>query len=276
MIPAYYINLERSKARRLHFEEMAASVGITVERLEAIDGQMLCDKQLKEVHPSTTSTRPMTKSEIACFLSHRKAWSIISSGNSPYGAVFEDDIYMSRHLPCLLVDSKWIKPGMDFIKLDKATKKKVKLGPPEVTIGGRKVCKLLSQHMGCGGYIISKACATDLLKQTETFDGPIDMTLFHTDRGFSKHLTLWQLNPAVCTHSQFHDVQFLPDDAEASTLDIDRVPSIQKHRKHQKTKQTYKIMRELRRPFVRLFTWLGRLVGNLFLSEKWVSINFRE
>jgi len=276
LIPSYYINLNRSEARRIYIEEMAASAGISIKRVEAVDGQMLSNTQLNAVRPSHTSTRPMTKSEIACFLSHRKVWSLISRGVSPYGAVFEDDIYMSKNLSPLLTDSKWIKPNMDFIKLDKATKKKVKLGPPEVMVNNLKVCKLLSQHMGCGGYIISKNCATDLLKKTEALDGPVDITLFHTDRGLSTHLTLWQVNPAVCTHNQFHDLQFLPDGAEKSTLDIDRVSSIQNHRKCQKTKLGYKILRELKRPFVRFFTWLSRLVTSRFSEEKWANIEFRE
>jgi glycosyl transferase family 25 len=276
LIPAYYINLERSEGRRIHTEKMAASAGISIERIEAVDGQMLSDMQLKKVCSSNTSERSMTKSEIACFLSHRKVWSLISRGVSPYGAIFEEDIYMSRYLTPLLVDSKWIKPNMDFIKLDKATKKKVKLGPPEVMINDMKVCKLLSQHMGCGGYIISKKCATDLLKKTERFDRPVDITIFHTDRSLSTHLTLWQVNPAVCTHNQFQVLQFLPNGAEKSTLDIDRVSSIQNHRKSQNTKLIYKILRELKRPFVQIFSWLSRLITGLFSEEKWEDIEFRE
>lgn len=259
MIPAYYINLSRSEARRIYIEEMAASAGISIERVEAVDGQMLSNIQLDAVRPSHTTTRSMTRSEIACFLSHRKVWSLISQGVSPYGAVFEDDIYMSRNLLPLLADSNWIKPSMDFIKLDKATKKQVKLGPPEVIVNDLKVSKLLSKHMGCGGYIISKHCATDLLKKTETFDGPVDMTLFHTDRGLSTHLTLWQVNPAVCTHNQFHDLQFLPDGAEKSTLDIDRISSIENHRKRRRLKLGNKVLRELKRPFARF----------LFGSAEW-------
>ena len=218
----------------------------------------------------------MTESEIACFLSHRKVWSFISEGVSPFVAVFEDDIYMSKNLLHLLADIDWIKPNMDFIKLDKATKKKLKLGPPEVIVGDLKVSKLLSPHMGFGGYIISKDCATDLLKKTETFDGPIDITLFHTQSHPSKYLTLWQVNPAVCVHNQFHDLQFLPDEAEKSTLDTDRVSSIQKHRKIKKQKIGYKIRRELKRPFVQFFIWLSRVVSSLFSKEKWANIEFRE
>ncbi|PWW04306.1 glycosyl transferase family 25 [Hoeflea marina] len=63
-----------------------------------------------EVVPATDAASPgshrrsadpegqFTPTEVACFLSHRRTWSMIADGDDPLGAVFEDDIHCAPDL----------------------------------------------------------------------------------------------------------------------------------------------------------------------------------
>lgn len=261
LIKGLFINLDRSVARRVHMEKNATAAGVDVARLPAVDGLALSDADFDRVHPPQPSLRRMTTSEVACFLSHRKAWELICQQDADYGAVFEDDIDFGTNLQALLSSTSWIRPEMDLIKLDKATRKHVEFGEKIVVEPGLEVKRMLSLHVGCGGYIISKRFAQKLLVKSTTFHVPIDHFLFNPEEEIFGQASIWQAMPAVCLHQQFSDAPFLPAGAELSSLQSSRKETIRLHQR-----QAGRLMffiRKLNREIARPFQSLGRLASNL-------------
>lgn len=277
MIKGLFINLDRSVARREHMEKNAAAAGVDMTRLPAVDGLSLLAAEFDRVHPPQPHLRRMTKSEVACFLSHRKAWEQICQHAGDYAAVFEDDIDFGTNLQTVLSDTTWIRSGMDLIKLDKATRKHVEFGEKITIEQGLDVKRLLSLHVGCGGYIISKAFARKLLAASETFHVPIDHFLFNPAEDIFHQAGIWQAMPAVCLHQQFSDTAFLPPDAELSSLQPSRKETIRLHLKRSGrfVFVIKKLGKEISRPFLSLGRYLGKSIASFRRGTTWERIDYR-
>jgi glycosyl transferase family 25 len=92
----YYINLDRSAERRDRIENELDRYGLLAERIPAVDGSQLTDAELfRHYDPNKNSSEyfaPLKKSEIACFLSHRKVLrQFVEGGDSDFALVLEDD-----------------------------------------------------------------------------------------------------------------------------------------------------------------------------------------
>lgn len=277
MIRGFFINLDRSIARRAHIERLAEAANVCFTRLEAVDGLSLSDEEYERVHPFMPNQRRMTKSEVACFLSHRKAWLEICRLDADHGAVFEDDIDFGSALGAILAEESWLRPEMDLIKLDKATRKHVEFGESVLIFPGLDVRRMLSLHVGCGGYILSKAFAQNLVEKTTVFNVPIDHFLFNPVEGILGHARIWQTQPAVCIHQQFSDAPFLPNEAELSSLQSTRKAQIKLHQKQfgGVSFLVRKLGREISRPFISLFRIIYAKVVSVSQGRSWQRVGFK-
>jgi len=254
---------------------MARSVNMPITRVEAVDGQSIDQMKGHKTEWCNALRRHLTLSEIACFKSHREAWKMICENEGEFGVIFEDDIYLSTSITGFLKASTLREIDMDIIKIDKATRKKVKLGPRVRVVNGISVSPLLSQHMGCGGYILSKRCAARLLENTRSIKVPVDYVLFGSKDYSLPNLKVMQANPALCIHSQFSKYNFLPPEAERSVLDLERFESIKSQKKHVNVKISFaKICKEISRPIKRFVLNIKRTSSSLVSEEKWQKIGF--
>lgn len=118
----FVINLERSPERLAVISSRLNEFDIPFERVEAIDGKTLSDSVVEEVSPahvvSKTYHRSLSKAEVACSLSHRKAWRKIVEDDLDFAIVLEDDAEILDNFPRvldLLAELPCIE--WDFIKL---------------------------------------------------------------------------------------------------------------------------------------------------------------
>lgn len=257
-------------------EVKANASGISLTRLRAVDGLSLSDEEYEKFHPYKPKQRRMTKFEVACFLSHRKAWHEICQQENEHFAVFEDDIDFGSALAAILGDEGWISPDMDLIKLDKATRKRVQFGDSVTVLPGLQMRRLLSLHMGCGGYIISKSFASKLLERTQVFDVPIDHFLFNPSHQVLGQSEIWQSQPAVCIHQQFSDTPFLPAEAELSSLQASRKEQIRSHQKQAGTLKFLgrKIRKECARPFLSFYRFIKSGLAKISQNKPWQRVYF--
>src|SRR5690625_1490193 len=116
------INLDRNPKRLKRMEKIFAQMDLKFERMPAVDGQKLTKEEITKYCPS----QEFSAGEIGCFLSHRKCWEKIATGEDQYTAVFEDDIHLSDSVKELLNDCDWIPDDTDIIKLE-TNKKLAKL-----------------------------------------------------------------------------------------------------------------------------------------------------
>lgn len=277
MIRGLFINLDRSVARRAHMEKLATTAGICLTRLQAVDGLLLSDEEYDQVHPAKLNHRRMTKSEVACFLSHRKAWHQICQHEAAHGAVFEDDIDFGTALQAVLSSGAWVRPDMDLIKLDKATRKHVEFGERVEIEPGLEVRRMLSLHVGCGGYIVSKAFARKLIDRTQVIHVPIDHFLFNPAQEVFGGSNIWQAQPAVCIHQQFSEIRFLPADAELSSLQSSRKEEIRSHQRRagRLAFLAKRLVREVTRPCVSLYRFVYKKTVNLSGGTSYQRVRFK-
>lgn len=267
-IPGHFINLSRASGRRRHMESEAVRLDLPIERLAAVDGTKMTRTDYQRWHPKAGSMHRLSKLEVACFLSHRAAWTQIVNDNKSFGAVFEDDLTFADDAPAFLGSDSWIPDGADIVKIE-TTSRKVMLSPPFLnTHNGRNTARMTSQHLGAGGYIISRDYAARLLARTDPVTLPVDYTLFSPNSAISDDPEIWQLYPAICVQQVRTRKTFLPSDAEHSGLDSARATL--------KLHGMAKLRRELIRPFSNVATEMQQQSKALYTGKQWKLIKFRQ
>ncbi len=244
---AYYINLDRALERRKHMEEQAARLGIDLVRIAAVDGKLLSEQEAEKFCPTKGRTHKLSFVEIACFLSHRKAWQLIVDGQDTHGVVLEDDLLLTPEFPRFVNSSDWILDSFDVVKVETTCRPLLLMPPRNDVGGGRKVWRMASENMGGGGYILSRKAARILLDETQTFADPVDCVLFHPDSQIWTLLSICQMVPALCIQQVRSKTVFL--DATAAASQMDGLRGVQKRT------GLNKVLREIARPFQQAFSW---------------------
>ncbi|WP_164779940.1 glycosyltransferase family 25 protein [Mesorhizobium sp. M7A.F.Ca.US.011.01.1.1] len=246
------INLDRSPDRLAHVTAEFAKIGVSFERVRAVDA--LHRLGLAETSPSLTPT------EAACLMSHKVCWKIIADGDDAFGAIFEDDILLSDAAGPMLSDCGWVPADADIIKLETYLRKTV--------IGMRRnfvdrafsVARLYSFHIGTAGYILSKQAARDLI--VRDLDAPADHVVFDPSLPTSSSKTIYQILPALCVQS---DIVLEKSVAFTSLLGEERlVKSVANS--SPKRKPTEKLAVETRR--------IGRQIFNICRLRHQKTISF--
>ncbi|KAM7053793.1 procollagen galactosyltransferase 2 isoform 2-T3 [Molossus nigricans] len=95
----FMINLKRRKDRRDRMLRTLYEQEIEVKIVEAVDGKALNTSQLKALHIEMLpgyrdpySSRPLTRGEIGCFLSHHSVWKEVIDRELEKTLVIEDDV----------------------------------------------------------------------------------------------------------------------------------------------------------------------------------------
>ncbi|UVK51571.1 glycosyltransferase family 25 protein [Mesorhizobium sp. AR02] len=187
------INLDRSVERLVAVASEFSRIRVAFERVAGVD--------VEEGLPFAAP--PLTATEVCCFLSHRRCWKIIADGPDEYGAVFEDDVVFSYDAGSVLADSSWIPPTADIIKLETFFNR-VRLGSQHVAVTeGYSARRLLGQHLGACGYIVSRNAAERLSNSTKRLKAAVDVALFSPNQMTAARNTIYQLVPALCTQAHF-------------------------------------------------------------------------
>ncbi len=264
---AYYINLERAKERRQHMESQAARLGLDLVRIDAVDGLAMPSADAEKVCPVPGRTHKLSMVEIACFLSHREAWSLIATGDDTHAIILEDDLFLSPDFPYFANSANWIAEGYDVIKIE-TTARPMLLARPRLDAGlGRNLWRMASENRGSGGYVLSRKAARILLEETKTFADPVDYALFHPHSHVWKLLTFYQLVPALCVQQVRSKTVFLDAKAAASQMDGMRGT--------EKRKGAAKVLKELIRPFEKAITWIAMSLRAVMSGGRYGSIKVK-
>lgn len=86
------LNLDRSEKRMNEFNAAFGATNLTVERIPAIDGNLLDTNSFANDSVCRNEMgRSIQKGEVGCFLSHKKSLEKFLMTNAKYAVVFEDD-----------------------------------------------------------------------------------------------------------------------------------------------------------------------------------------
>jgi GR25 family glycosyltransferase involved in LPS biosynthesis len=148
--------------------------------VDGVDGRTLPDADAARVY-SRHIDRPaypfeLLRTEVACFLSHRKAWQAIIDQRLDCGLVLEDDVAPDEPLfseLCAFV-LRSMRPG-DYVRLPYRTH--TDRGVAIATEGSMALVAPRLPGMGMQAQLVGRAAAEALLRATETFDRPVDAVL---------------------------------------------------------------------------------------------------
>jgi glycosyl transferase family 25 len=253
----YVINLDRSPERLARMRAMFEAMDLDFRRVAAVDGNALSSGEIANLTRPKSDGMPWTAQEVGIALSQLNCWKLIAEGDEKFAAVFEDDIYFSSDAHEFVREYDWVPDFVDVVKLETCSTK-VKIKKSGITTGSRIINRLLSNHWGSGGYILSKEFAGRLVDEIDGkgyFSDQSDVMLFTQP----SDVEAYQLVPAIC----IQDLTLRGADSVGylgSTLEAERVPL----RRRSKPHGWPKVRREVGRPFFRMEQTVRDLLQPLF------------
>lgn len=156
-IPVYYINLASRPDRRVFMEGQFERLGIVAERIEAVRMDEV-PAELIAFHRTPQSLWRLAAGDLACGLSHQRAWGRLAETGHPAALVLEDDTILTPPVRDFLEPSLLKRLNADLVKLE-TFRTPVKLGTDVQHIGATALRELCSSQMGGAAYILTRDMA---------------------------------------------------------------------------------------------------------------------
>ena len=146
----FVINLPDAVKRRKLQKDQLTKLGLEYTILDATSVEDISEATYKKHYFDWQ--RPLRKTEVACYYSHRSAWDSVIRSREP-ALILEDDAILSKTLPELLVAVNDIK-NTDLINLENRSRKKF-VSSSDLDIGcSSKLLRLYQDRTGAAGYIL--------------------------------------------------------------------------------------------------------------------------
>lgn len=183
MPPIFLINLARSKERLTNSTAQFNKQGLSYTRIDAVDGSTLTQPEI-DAHYSPELNKknyhyPLSKGQIGCYLSHRKAWQAIVDQRLDYAIIFEDDFNLDESIHTAIKNIDKLNYDWQLIKLSAYQNRrrpilfKFPLEHSQQLVIHKKLMS------GCCATAITFDGAKRLLAATEKFGRPVDCDLQH-------------------------------------------------------------------------------------------------
>jgi GR25 family glycosyltransferase involved in LPS biosynthesis len=175
-VKAFIIHLPRATDRSAQVKNLIAELPVPAEIIDAVDGRTLTQEEIKRAYRRHLHNPPypfrLSVNEIACFLSHRKAWQAILDQNLDAGLVIEDDVALNSDFPAAWAAARsFLEPGR-FIRLPFRPGREE---GPEVFRGeNARIIQPAPVGLGMVAQLIGRDAAGQMLAATELFDRPVD------------------------------------------------------------------------------------------------------
>ena len=175
---AFIIHLARARGRAPQVERLRQALPLPATVIDAIDAETLSDDEIAHVYRPKLHrphyTFPLRRTEIACFLSHRKAWQTIFDRGLDAGLIIEDDVELLPGFREVLdLALAHATPG-DFVRFPKQRRER---GRETAKAGG--ICLFAPRNVGLGmqAQLVGRDAAGELLAFTREFDRPVDTAI---------------------------------------------------------------------------------------------------
>lgn len=177
--PVYVINMPASRQRLANVSASLSDAGIDFERVEAIDaGSVPLSQLLSRYDPAQNRRRyfaPLSPGEVACFLSHRRAWAHFLVSSVAFGIFLEDDVeaQCSRTELFDLLAFLETETRPTLIKLFRPQTNFASSGSEQ----RRSISCPLVCPLGAVAQAMNRPAAEALLAATEQFHEPVDVAI---------------------------------------------------------------------------------------------------
>ncbi|WP_084299510.1 glycosyltransferase family 25 protein [Leisingera caerulea] len=195
----YLIGLRQATGRAALMQRELDQAGLAATRVDAVDSTAVSrEEMLKQCAPEGNWGYFQTK-DMACTLSHAKAWEAFLASDADVALILEDDVFLSPDTGAWLADLSWWPADAGIVKFERwrSRKLQVALGKGGATHLGREVRQLLSRHAGGAAYVISRQAAQHLL-DSRPFCITLDNLLFNFDASTAaRGIKVYQIQPAL-------------------------------------------------------------------------------
>lgn len=232
------INLATSTERLAFQQAQFAKLGLSFDVLPAVSVNDISDAAYQR--DAFGWQRPLRKVELACFLSHKKAWQTVLEHGKPC-LILEDDAVLVQDLVQLLHDIETAAPvDTDLVNLEVRSRKKIISKRPVASLldGQYQLYSLYQDRTGTGGYVLFPTGAAKLLDR-------LQHTAPATADGFiyaSYELISYQTEPAMLIQQDQMQAYGLTDD-----LRFDSTIGRSEHHKVEYRSWTEKLIFKMRR-----------------------------
>lgn len=175
-VNAFVIHLDRAAGRRRQADLLCDSLPLPAERLSAVDGATLPDAAVHRVcRPGLH--RPhypfaLSRTEVACFLSHRRAWQAIVDRGLDAGLVAEDDAAVAPAFADVLACAlDGLRPD-EFVRFPH--RERHEPGAMVREHGEARLVEPRLPALGAVVQLIGHEAARRLLDASVVFDRPVD------------------------------------------------------------------------------------------------------
>lgn len=201
----FVINLDRSVDRWERVSQIFQDLNLEIRRISAVDGRKVSNEKLQALRPKFKDRhfwlKEMTATEIACYLSHAKAWKAFLDTDEPWALIMEDDISMRENVLDFIKNDSWIPQEVGLIQLTA----KEPSGPDWcektfISLTNKKASlwkAIRWNSLGAVAYLIDRKTAQKCLDLSEMVIGPVDDILFLNFSPLRKYSSAWALAPAV-------------------------------------------------------------------------------
>ena len=184
----FIINLPKSVERLQFQKEQMARLGLSCDFIPAVSTDDFSDEYYEQ--NAMGWERPLRKTELACFMSHKRAWESVLATSAP-ALILEDDALLSRHTLKLLDDLDK-RDDYDLVTLEVRGRRKV-LGKTKPLNASYALTELYQDRTGAAAYVLRQSGAKILLdKAKETPPGLADAFISSTYA-----LKAFQVEPAA-------------------------------------------------------------------------------
>ncbi|WP_435660230.1 glycosyltransferase family 25 protein [Leisingera caerulea] len=195
----YLIGLRQATGRAALMQRELDQAGLAATRVDAVDSTAVSrEEMLKQCAPEGNWGYFQTK-DMACTLSHAKAWEAFLASDADVALILEDDVFLSPDTGAWLADLSWWPADAGIVKFERwrSRKLQVALGKGGATHLSREVRQLLSRHAGGAAYVISRQAAQHLL-DSRPFCITLDNLLFNFDASTAaRGIKVYQIQPAL-------------------------------------------------------------------------------
>ena len=195
------INLDRAVERRARIASALESLGITWQRLPAVDGSRLSESEqrtkLNEQEFRRKRGMPSVPGELGCYLSHVEAMRRLLASDAQYALILEDDVIPGKELKAVVGALISHPDRWDMVKLSA-----VHTGTPA------RVLKLTDSHWlavmfssctGASAYLVNRRAAQIYRDQLLPMTVQVDHVL---DQGWRFGMKVRLVTPQPAQHDE--------------------------------------------------------------------------
>lgn len=202
-------------------ERQLDALGLSGGRIEAVTAGDITPADAERYCNNGNPTFLRAK-ELACTLSHERAWQAMLDGNHEAALILEDDAELSPLLPSFLDEAGAV--DADLIRIE-TTGARMRVYPVLATgRSGVSIRKFRSTPMGAAGYILKASAVNKLLGNTELRRRHLDLALYNPFEQPGALLSRVITDPALCRQLGVGDQQ--KADVGRSDIAHDLVPHV--------------------------------------------------